>query len=121
MEDGDAGVDGSCPLTSFPVPASDDGGDASAGALSNTCFSIGLLSVLACLALRGVMLSEECGPVLAGLALLQSNFGTLDGLLGPARNALFVGLVVIVVVVVFVGLVVVVVVVFVVVVVVLED
>ena len=93
---------GSCSLTSFPVPASDDGADPSAGALSTTCFSFGLLSVRACLALRGVMLSEECGPVLAGFALLQSSFGTLVGLPSPARNALFVvfaGLVVVVVVV----------------------
>ena len=58
------------------------------------------------------MLSEECGPVLAGFALFQSSFGTLVGLPSPARNALFV---------VFVGLVVVVVYVAVVVVVMFED
>ena len=96
-EDGDAGVDERCSLTSFSVPASDDGADDNADALSTTCFSFPLLSVRACLALRGVMLSGECGPVLAGFALLQSSLGTLLGLLGPASNALSVVFVVFVV------------------------
>lgn len=92
-EDGDAGVDRRFPLPSAPMPASDDGAGDSAGALSTNCFSFPLLSVLACLVLRGVMLREECGAVLAGFALLQSSFGTLIGLLGPTSSALFVGFV----------------------------
>lgn len=76
-EDGDVGGEAGCssPLATVLVWWA-GAGDGVTG-LPTSCFSCPLLSVRACFDVRGVVLSGEWGPVLAGLALLQSSFGTV--------------------------------------------
>lgn len=84
-EDGDVGGEEGCSSRSVPILASYAGADEVA-ALLTPGFSVPLLSVRVCFAVRGVVPSGDCGPELTGFALLQSSLGTLVALPGAMRG-----------------------------------
>lgn len=85
-EDGDVGGEDGCSSPLFPDLASCVGAAGDVMVFFTSCFSFPLLSVRVCFDVRGVVLSGEWGPVLAGFALLQSSLGTLVGLPGAMRD-----------------------------------
>lgn len=84
VEDGEVGGEEGCssPLaTALGACAGTGAGDDVTVVLAS-CLSVPLLSVRVCFDVRGVVPSGEWGPVLAGLALLQSSLGTVVALPG---------------------------------------